>query len=147
MDCIGEKFICILCSHLASSLADCLQNPPYQEVAQRVPAILCRSLEGRHSPGPSLPTSSGIPPHTSDFRNTPLIITSTGPQPFSLAHALAAMSQLPSPVHTSDEAETLEPVLPSQKTIAFAISVVKSKPPELSIEGADERIMVNLLSH
>lgn len=65
----------------------------------------------------------------------------------SLAHALATMSHLPSPQHTSDEAEIPEAVLPSQKTIAFAISVVKSKPPELSIEGTYKSSSSDLVNH
>lgn len=44
------------------------------------------------------------------------------------------MSHLPTPTPTSDAAEVPGPVVPNEKTIAFAISVVKSKPPELSIE-------------
>ncbi|EMF15929.1 uncharacterized protein SEPMUDRAFT_38996 [Sphaerulina musiva SO2202] len=44
------------------------------------------------------------------------------------------MSHLPTPTPTSDEPDVPGPVVPNEKTIAFAVSVVKSKPPELSIE-------------
>lgn len=48
------------------------------------------------------------------------------------------MSHLPTPTPTSDEPDVPGLVVPNEKTIAFAVSVVKSKPPELSIEGALE---------
>ncbi|KAI5357849.1 hypothetical protein Slin14017_G118620 [Septoria linicola] len=45
------------------------------------------------------------------------------------------MSRVQTPIHTSDGAPAREQVsLPDERTIAFAVSVVRSKPPELSIE-------------